>query len=255
LGATGMGSAVRFIPRPVVVGFTNGIALLIASTQIKDFFGIQVKEVPGEFLARLFVLARHAGTASPAAPPLALTSLAVLIAFLTRMRRVPGAIVVLLGSTAAVAAFHLPVETIGTRFGGIPSGLPAVQVPPFRLELVPVLLSSALTVAMLGAIESLMSAVVSDRMSHDRHNPNVELIARGVANTVPPMAGGLPAPGAIARTATNIRSGAQSPLAGMVHALTLLAVLLFATPLARFVPLAALAAILMVVAYNMGDWE
>src|ERR1700745_1402068 len=151
--------------------------------------------------------------------------------------------------------FHLPVETIGTRFGGIPSGLPHLKIPTFRLDLIRPLISPAITVAMLGAIESLMSAVVSDRMSNDKHNPNVELIGQGIANIVSPLFGGLPATGAIARTATNVRSGAKTPVAGMIHALTLLAIVLFAAPLVKNVPLAALASILMIVAYNMGDWE
>jgi len=149
----------------------------------------------------------------------------------------------------------LPVETIGTRFGGIPSGLPHLAIPHWHARLVPGLLGPAFTVAMLGAIESLMSAVVSDRMSNDHHNPNVELMGQGVANIVSPMFGGLPATGAIARTATNIRAGAQSPVAGMIHAFTLLCVLLFAAPLASYIPMAALAGILMIVAYNMGEWR
>jgi SulP family sulfate permease len=161
----------------------------------------------------------------------------------------------LLLATSAVYFFHLPVETIGTKFGGIPGGLPHLQIPKFRSDLIHGLLGPAFTVAMLGAIESLMSAVVSDRMSNDRHNPNVELIGQGVANVMSPMFGGLPATGAIARTATNIRSGAQSPIAGIIHALTLLCILLFAAPLVSYVPMAALAGILMVVAYNMGEWR
>ena len=169
--------------------------------------------------------------------------------------RIPGPIVALLLATAAVYFFKIPVETIGTRFGGIPSGLPHLQIPKFRTDLIHGLLGPAFTVAMLGAIESLMSAVVSDRMSNDRHNPNVELIGQGVANIFSPMFGGLPATGAIARTATNIRSGAQSPVAGIIHALTLLCILLFAAPLVSYVPMAALAGILMVVAYNMGEWR
>ena len=170
------------------------------------------------------------------------------------VRRVPGYIVVLLAGTAIVAALRLPVETIGSRFGGIPIGWPPMVVPRFHVHLIPTLASPALTIALLGALESLMSAVVADRMGGDRHNPNVELIAQGVANVASPLFGGLPATGAIARTATNIRSGARTPVAGMVHALTLLAVLLVAAPLARFVPLAVLSAILIVVAYNMGEW-
>jgi sulfate permease, SulP family len=169
--------------------------------------------------------------------------------------RIPGPIVALLLATGIVFFFKLPVETIGTRFGGIPSGLPHLQIPKFRTELIHGLLGPAFTVAMLGAIESLMSAVVSDRMSNDRHNPNVELVGQGVANIVSPMFGGLPATGAIARTATSIRSGAQSPVAGIIHSMTLLCVLLFAAPLVSYVPMAALAGILLVVAYNMGEWR
>ncbi len=169
--------------------------------------------------------------------------------------RIPGPILVLLLGTLAVVVFKLPVETIGTRFGGIPSGLPHLEIPKFRFDLIHGLLGPAVTVAMLGAIESLMSAVVADRMSGDRHNPNVELVGQGIANMVSPLFGGLPATGAIARTATNIRSGAQSPVAGMVHSLTLLCIILFAAPLVRFVPLAVLSGILMVVSYNMGEWR
>jgi SulP family sulfate permease len=157
--------------------------------------------------------------------------------------------------TAVVVAYGILVETIGTRFGGIPSGLPTLTMPMFSPDMIPVLLSPAFTVAMLGAIESLLSAVVSDRMSGDKHNPNVELVAQGVANIASPFFGGIPATGAIARTATNVRSGAKTPVAGMIHALTLLAVLVFAAPLAGHIPLAVLAAILMVVSYNMGEWR
>jgi SulP family sulfate permease len=255
LGATGMGSAVKFIPRPVVLGFTNGIALLIASTQIKDFFGLKVDKVPSEFLARMAVLIRGFPTFSQEATILACSALAIIILAIRFTPRIPGYIIAMLAGTIAVVALGLPVETIGTRFGGIPSGLPKLALPRFRPELLYVVLSPALTVAMLGAIESLMSAMVADRMSGDKHNPNVELIAQGIANMASPLFGGLPATGAIARTATSIRSGAKSPVAGMVHALTLLAILLFAAPLAKFIPLAVLAAILMVVAYNMGEWK
>jgi SulP family sulfate permease len=255
LGLTGLGSTVKFIPRPVIVGFTNGIAVLIASTQIRDFFGLRIETVPGQFLPRMAALASSFHTISPTATALALSALAVIILCTRFVKRVPGTIVALLLGTVFVVVFHLPVETIGTRFGGIPSGLPALVVPQFHSEQLLPLLSPALTIAMLGAIESLMSAVVSDRMSGDKHNPNVELVAQGLANIVTPFFGGLPATGAIARTATNIRSGAKTPVAGMVHALTLLAVLLFAAPLAQYIPLAVLAAILLVVAYNMGEWK
>ncbi len=254
LGVTGLGTAVKFIPRPVVVGFTNGIAVLIASTQIKDFFGIKIDKVPGEFLPRMMALFHNFRPFSPVETGLGATALVVIILFMRYVKRVPGYIVALFVGTALVAIFKLPVETIGTRFNGIPSGLPSLRIPEFRLDLVRPLIAPAITVAMLGAIESLMSAVVSDRMSGDKHNPNVELVGQGVANIVSPLFGGLPATGAIARTATNIRSGARTPVAGMVHSLTLLMIVVFAAPLARFVPLSVLAAILLVVAYNMGDW-
>jgi SulP family sulfate permease len=169
-------------------------------------------------------------------------------------KKVPGAILVCVGATAAVALLRLPVETIGTRFGGIPSGLPHIAVPQLQPSLLLRLLSPAITIAMLGAIESLMSAVVSDRMSGGKHNPNVELVAQGVANLASPLFGGLPATGAIARTATNVRSGAKTPVAGMIHALTLLAIILFAAPLVKTMPLAALAGILFMISYNMGEW-
>ena len=255
LGATGLGTAVKFIPRPVVVGFTNGIAVIIASTQIKDFFGLKIDKVPGEFAARILTLAHNFSSFSPLETTLAVGALVVIVLFMIFVKRVPGYIVALFVGTAAVVVFKLPVETIGTRFGGIPSGLPKLTIPHFRVDLLRPLIPSAITVAMLGAIESLMSAVVSDRMSGDKHNPNVELVGQGVANILSPLFGGLPATGAIARTATNIRSGAKTPVAGMIHALTLLIIILFAAPLARFIPLSVLAAILLVVSYNMGEWR
>jgi SulP family sulfate permease len=255
LGATGLGTAVKYIPRPVVVGFTNGIAVIIASTQIKDFFGLKVEHVPGEFLARMEALGRSFHSISFRETALAVSALVVILACAKRLPKLPGYIAALFLGAIAVWVFKLPVETIGTRFGGIPSGLPTMHIPPFHFNLLRPLISPAITVAMLGAIESLMSAVVSDRMSGDKHNPNVELVAQGVANIISPLFGGLPATGAIARTATNIKSGARTPVAGMAHALTLLAILLFAAPLAKYIPLAVLSAILFVVAYNMGEWR
>jgi len=228
--------------------------VIIASTQIKDFFGLQVESVPGVFLARVEVFARNFRTLSIHETSLGVLSIIVILFFSRFVKKVPGYIVALFLGTALVVIFHLPVATIGTRFGGIPSGLPHLTIPTFRLDLMRPLISPAITVAMLGAIESLMSAVVSDRMSGDKHNPNVELIGQGVANIVSPLFGGLPATGAIARTATNVRSGAKTPVAGMIHALTLLGIVLFAASLARFIPLAVLAGILFVVAYNMGEW-
>jgi sulfate permease, SulP family len=255
LGATGLGTAVKYIPRPVVVGFTNGIAVLIASTQIKDFFGIKVDKVPGEFLGRMEVLARNFRSFSPLETGLGTLALILIVLCMRFVKRVPGYIVALFAGTALVMVLKLPVETIGTRFGGIPSGFPGIKIPQFRFDLLRPLISPAITVAMLGAIESLMTAVVADRLSGDKHNPNVELIGQGIANIFSPLFGGLPATGAIARTATNIRSGAKTPVAGMMHAMTLLAIVLFAAPLARFIPLSVLAAILLVVSYNMGEWQ
>jgi len=255
LGITGLGTAVKFIPRPVIVGFTNGIAVLIASTQIKDFFGLRTAPVPGDFIGRMRVLAQAARTTSAQSTLLALGALAAILLTRRYARKIPAYIVALFAGTLFVVVFHLDVETIGTRFGGIPSGFPHFHVPVFDYHAMHTLLSPAITIALLGAVESLMSAVVADRMSGDRHNPNVELVAQGAANILSPLFGGLPATGAIARTATNIRAGSKSPVSGMVHALTLLAILLFAAPLARFIPLAVLSAILMVVCYRMGEWH
>jgi sulfate permease, SulP family len=255
MGLTGTGTAVRFIPRPVVIGFTNGIALVIASTQLKDFFGIALDDVPGEFIARIEALVSNAMSASTETMALGAGVLILVLVWNRAVPRVPGYIVALLAGTAAASLAHLPVETVGSRFGGIPAGLPAFHLPRFRPDLILTLISPTLTVAMLGAIESLLSAVVADRMSGTRHNSNVELFAQGIANIVSPLFGGLPATGAIARTATNVRAGARTPVAGMIHAATLLLILLFAAPLAALIPMAVLAAILLVVAYNMGEWR
>ena len=255
MGLTGLGTAVKFIPRPVTIGFTNGIALLIASTQIKDFLGLQTNENPSEFIERIKVLGEHIGTIHIPTVALAVISLGVILLMPRINKRVPGSIIALFLGTLATALFSLPVETIGSKFGGIPTGLPQLALPEFRTDLIIPLLPSALTVALLAAVESLLSAVVADGMSNDKHNSNVELMAQGIANIATPLFGGIPATGAIARTATNIRSGAQTPVAGIVHAMTLLLILLVAAPLARFIPLATLAAVLFVVAYNMGEWK
>jgi sulfate permease, SulP family len=255
MGLTGLGSAVRYIPRPVTIGFTNGIAVLIASTQLKDFFGLSLAAVPSEFLPRMQALAQRAGTASLPALLMASATVAVVVLWPRVTKKVPGSIVALLATTAVCALSSTPVDTIGSRFGGIPTGFPAISLPEFRGDLILPLLPSALTVAMLAAIESLLSAVVADNMSGDRHKPDAELLAQGVANLAVPLFGGIPVTGAIARTATNIRSGATSPIPGMVHALTLLAIVLVAAPFARYIPLPSLAGILMVVAYRMGEWR
>jgi sulfate permease, SulP family len=255
MGTTGLGTAVKFIPRPVTIGFTNGIAVLIASTQIRDFLGLKTQALPSEFIGRMNVLFSHLSTIDLRTILIACCSLAIIVLWPVITKRVPGSIIALLAGTLAVVIFHLPVDTIGSKFGGIPSGLPSLHMPTFRADLILPLLPSALTVALLAAVESLLSAVVADGMSGDKHNSNVELIAQGVANLATPLFGGIPATGAIARTATNIRSGAKTPIAGIVHALTLVVILLVAAPLAKFIPLATLAAVLFVVAYNMGEWR
>jgi SulP family sulfate permease len=255
MGLTGLGAAVRFIPRMVVIGFTNGIAILIASTQIKDFFGLRTGAVPSEFLPRIRLLVSHVSSLNPAALGLGLGTLAIILLLPRITKRVPASIVALLVCTGVSVVFHLPVETIGSKFGGIPRGFPPFAWPDFHSEHILPLIPSAFTVALLAALESMLSAVVADSMTGDRHNSNVELVAQGVANMISPLFGGIPATGAIARTATNIRAGARSPVAGIVHALTLLGILLVAAPLASYIPLATLAGVLFVVAYNMGEWK
>src|SRR5665213_3581542 len=255
MGLTGLGAAVRFIPRTVVIGFTNGIAILIASTQIKDFLGLRTGSVPSEFLARMRLLVAHFATVNMVAVGVGAATLAVLLLLPRFVRRVPASIIAVVGCTIAVYVFHLHVETIGSRFGGIPRGFPPFAIPDFHVEHIIPLIPSAFTVALLAALESMLSAVVADGMTGDRHNSNVELVAQGVANIVSPLFGGIPATGAIARTATNIRAGARTPVAGIVHALTLLLILLIAAPLASYIPLATLAGVLFVVAYNMGEWR
>jgi SulP family sulfate permease len=255
MGLTGLGTAVKYIPRPVIIGFTNGIALLIASTQIKDFLGLRTPPVPSDLLSRMEMLIHYVGSTQWQTVATAATSLVVIVFWPRITKRIPGSIVALFLATIAAAYFHLPIETIGSKFGGIPQGFPRFAIPSFQSAHILALLPSAFTVALLAAVESLLSAVVADGMSGDRHNSNMELVAQGIANIASPLFGGIPATGAIARTATNIRSGALTPIAGIIHALTLLTILLVAAPLARFIPLAALASVLFVVAYNMGEWR
>jgi SulP family sulfate permease len=256
MGVTGAGQAVKYIPRPVLFGFTNGIAVVIASTQVRDFLGLTA-DMPGEFLGRMRAIVAHLPEASFHSVAIGAGSLLLLLVWNRLVVRVPGYIVALVAGTVVAAALRLDVATVGSRFGEIPSGFPEFHRPEFQPGLILTLLSPALTVAMLGAIESLLSAVVADRMSGDKrkHNPNTELVAQGVANVVSPLFGGLPATGALARTATNLRAGARTPVSGMIHAVTLLGILMFGARLAAYVPLPVLAAILFVVAWNMGEWR
>lgn len=256
MGAARFGTMIKFIPYPVTMGFTSGIAVLIFSTQIKDFLGLRVEQVPSEFIEKMQVLGAHLGTFQPASLVLAASSLAVILAWPTSwQRRVPGSIVALLLGTAAVVVLRLPVETIGSRFGGIPQGLPLPHLPEVAWGDIRHLLQPATTIAILAAIESLLCAVVADGMVDDRHDSNQELMAQGVANIVTPLFGGIAATSAIARTATNVKSGGRTPVAGIVHAATLLVILLAAAPLAKFIPLAVLSAVLVNVALNMGEWH
>jgi sulfate permease, SulP family len=255
MGLTGLGSAVKFIPRPVTIGFTNGIALLIASTQIKDFLGLKTGDVPSAFIPRMSVLIEHMGTLNWTAVAVSIVTLGVIVLLPRFTKRIPGSILAMVGCTVCVVLFKLPLETIGSKFGGIPAGFPKLTIPTFRPEQILPLFPSAVTVALLAAVESLLSAVVADSMAGTKHNSNVELVAQGIANVAAPLLGGIPATGAIARTATNIRAGARSPFSGVIHALTLLAILVVAAPLARYIPLATLSAVLFVVAYNMGEWR
>lgn len=266
MGLFKLGSLVRFIPVSIVIGFTNGIAVLVALSQVKDFLGLAIEKMPADFFHQIGTIAGAIHTVNPWAVAIALASLALVVVWPKSYQmgnvpwkrwiaHVPGTIVALALATIAVGVFHLPVETIGSKFGGIPQGLPSFALPDFSWDLVKQLLAPTITIALLGAIESLLCARVADNMIDDRHDPNQELMAQGVANFVAPFFGGIPATGTIARTVTNVKSGASTPVAGMVHAATLLAILLVAAPLAANVPLAALAAILMVVAWNMGEWR
>jgi len=256
MGLTRMGNLIKFFPRPLIMGFTSGIAVLIILSQIKEFFGLQIEVMPADFIHQLQTIYRAAGTVDFVTLLLAAGS-ALLIWFYPKTwgQKLPSPIIALVLGTVVVALFNLPVETIGTRFGGIPQSLPAFDPPEFTFATLRHLLAPAMTIALLGAIESLLSAAVADGMIDDKHDPNQELVAQGIANIVTPFFGGLPATGAIARTATNVRAGATSPVAGIVHALTLLVIVLVAAPLATHIPLATLSAILLVVAINMGEWE
>ncbi|MEJ1167678.1 SulP family inorganic anion transporter [Variovorax sp. CCNWLW235] len=281
-GLFGLGRLVRFVPLSIVVGFTNGIAVLILLSQLKDLLGLTVEKMPADVFSQLHAMALQMGTFNPYAFALGLACVAGLVIWplllrgeskvghavqrlagrLARTRavqvgaRMPGPIVALVTLTLVSWGFELPVETIGTRFGGIPEGLPTFALPDFSWETVKQLVTPTLTIALLGAIESLLCARVADQISgQPRHDPNQELMAQGIANLVTPFFGGMPATGTIARTVTNIRSGGNSPVAGIVHAVTLLVVVLLAAPLARHVPLAVLAGILVFVGLNMGEWR
>jgi len=273
MGLTGIGSLIRFIPIAIVVGFTNGIAILIGLSQVKDALGLDIDDMPADFFSQLGTLGDHLDTVNQYALAVTVVSFALLILWprlaahagrfgmtglpggAALVGRLPATIIVLILASVATVLFHLPLETIGSRFGGVPQALPAFALPEFHWRTVRYLLHPAITIALLCAIESLLCARVADAMIRDRHNPNQELMAQGVANFVAPLFGGIPATGTVARTTTNVRAGAQTPISGIVHSLTLFAIVLVAAPLAARIPLAALAAILLFVAWNMGEWR
>jgi SulP family sulfate permease len=256
MGFARLGTMIKFIPYPVTMGFTSGIAVLIFTTQIKDFLGLRIDKVPSEFFDKMAALFAHLNTMQWSTLALAAASLGIIVCWPKNwQRRVPGSIVALALGTLAVVILHLSVETIGSRFGGIPQGFPLPHLPSFAWDNVRHLFQPAMTIALLAAIESLLCAVVADGMIDDRHDSNQELMAQGLANIFSPLFGGIAATGAIARTATNVKSGGRSPVAGIIHALTLLIILLAAAPLAKFIPLATLSAVLVVVAFHMGEWH
>jgi sulfate permease, SulP family len=252
VGFLRLGTYIKFIPYPVTVGFTAGIAVIILTSQVKDLLGLQLAEAePGALLQKLPVLWNYLPTLTPAAIALSLATIAVIAALKTRLPQWPGMLIAVAGAAAASALLHLPVATIGSQFGGIPASLPWPSLPEISWLKVQAVLPSALSFALLGAIESLLSAVVADSMTGRRHRSNCELVAQGAANVASSLFGGICATGTIARTATNVRAGAHGPLAGIFHSVFLLLFVLLAAPLASFIPLAALAGVLAVVAWNM----
>jgi sulfate permease, SulP family len=255
LGVARLGTAIKFIPYPVITGFTSAIALIIFSSQVKDFLGLRMAEVPADFAEKWAVYAQAIGTVNSSALLVSGSALAIILLAPKVTQRIPGAFVALIVTTAMAHLLRLPVETIGTRFGSIPSSLPSPSFPDVNPAQIAALVGPAFTIALLAAIESLLSAVVADGMIGGRHRSNMELVAQGVANIASPLFGGIPATGAIARTATNVKSGGRTPVAGMTHALTLLVITLFFGRWAALIPMATLAAILVVVAYHMSEWR
>ena len=261
MGLFRLGTLIRFIPVAVIIGFTNGIAVLIGLSQVKEFFGLQITKMPAEFFQAVQTLYAAADTVNPAAFLLSMGSLVFLVSWralqkhLGYLTHIPGTVIAMVLATIAGSLFHLSVDTIGSRFGGIPAGLPSFEWIPISWGTAQFVIAPAITLALLGAIESLLCARIADGLIHDRHDSNQELMAQGLANLVTPFFGGMPATGTIARTVTNIQSGGRTPVAGIAHSASLLIIILFGAPLAKNIPLASLAAILMYVAWNMGEWR
>jgi sulfate permease, SulP family len=255
MGLARLGTLLKFVPYPLTVGFTSGIALIIFSSQVNDFLGLRIADLPADFVGKWMVYATHLGGIDLISLAIALGSLCIILLAQRFAPRIPGSLLSILCMTAVVQVFHLSVETIGSRFGSVPSALPAPHLPDVTWETVRRVFSPAITIAMLGSIESLLSAVVADGMIRSRHRSNIELIAQGAANVVSPLFYGIPATGAIARTATNVKSGGRTPIAGIVHAIVLLLIMLLFGQWAALIPMPTLAAILVVVAYNMSEWH
>ncbi len=255
MGLAKLGTMIKFIPHPVITGFTSGIAVIIFSGEIKDFFGLQMGGVPADFIGKWLAYAKGVAGITPSAIAVSFLALAIIVIWPRVNRRIPGPFVALIVTTLLATVMHLPVETIGTRFGGISASVPHPQLPHLSFVQVTALVGPAFTIALLAAIESLLSAVVADGMIGGRHRSNMELIAQGVANIASPLFGGIPATGAIARTATNVKNGGRTPVAGIIHSFTLLVITVFAGRWAGLIPMATLAAILVVVSYHMCEWR
>ena len=255
LGVAKLGGAIKFIPYPVVTGFTSGIAIIIFSGQLRDFFGLQMTMVPAEFVAKFAAYAEHVGSVNLYATAIGALTLLIVIYWPRVTTKVPSPFVALIVTTLLAQLLHLPLESIGSRFGSIDASFPSPHWPAVQLADLSRLVAPAFTIAMLAGIESLLSAVVADGMIGSRHRSNMELVAQGIANIVTPLFGGIPATGAIARTATNIKAGGRTPIAGIVHAVTLLMITLFVGKWASLIPMATLAGILVVVAYHMSEWR
>ncbi len=255
MGLLKLGSLIKYVPQTITVGFTSGIAITLLTTQLKDFFGLQIQDVPAEFIEKIKSYIEHISTFDLASFIVGIACILILVYWPKINKKIPASIIVLVLSTIVVNLFNLPVDTIGSRFTNISSSVPKPQIPSMDLETITTLIKPALTIAILGAIESLLSCVVSDNMIGDRHDSNMELVAQGLGNIASSLFGGIPATGAIARTAANVKSGGRSPIAGMVHAITLLLIMVILMPMAKLIPMTTLAAILIVVSYNMGEWS
>lgn len=255
MGVLKLGDLIKYVPHTITVGFTSGIAITLLSTQVKDFLGLNIENVPAEFIPKWQSYFSNIGTLNIAALLVGIGCILIMVFWPKVNKTIPGSVIALIVSTLAVQLFNLPVETIGSRYAQISSSIPVPSIPIFEIETIKILFKPAMTIAILAAIESLLSAVVADGMIDDSHDSNMELIAQGIGNIGSALFGGIPATGAIARTAANVKNGGRSPISGMVHAITLLLIMLLFMPLAKMIPMTTLASVLIVVSYNMGEWS